>query len=167
MHRNPVPASIRDNHDAHESYMRAVLQADAVVHSDYWQRVLGGRALCVLHDDGQIAFRISANAHDRLLMFKDDAAIQLTAEGPKAYDTLTHRTLPDAHRLVQFHFAASLAAWLHALSAPEWDINIYIDTIYHHEKALESSVQTWIKSGNHHHLYRLKDLMMGTGSVGT
>lgn len=165
MHRNPVPTCIRDSHDAYESYMRAALQADAVVHSDYWQRALGSPALCVLHDDGQIAFRISANEHDGLLMLKNDAVIQLTAEGPKAYSAVTHKTLPDAHRIVQFHFAASLAARLKLLDAPNWSIDNYTHSIYHHEQALESSVQAWINNGNHHHLYRLNELMTGTGSA--
>lgn len=162
IHLNPVPASIRDNHDAYESYRRAVLQADAVVHSDYWQRVLGGPALCVLHEDGQIAFRISANEHDGLLMFKDDAVIQLTTEGPKAHSTVTHKALPEECP-VRFHFAASLAARLHLLSARDWNIDNYINAIYDDEEALEKSAKTWTDN-NHHHLTWLNELMMSNGS---
>lgn len=163
MHWNPVPASILDDRDAHENYKQAALHAHTIVHSDYWQRTLGGSALCVLHDDGQIAFRISTNESDALLMFKHDAVIQLTAEGPKAYSTVTHKTLPDAHRSARFHFAASLAAQLKLLDANDWSIDNYIDAIYRHEEELESSAHTWIKNGNHHHLYRLKKLMIDTG----
>ena len=164
-----VPPDIRQNLTACQAHMQPVLRASAITGSRYWQKSLGGSALCLLHGDGRVACRVSASKDDGLVMLEDDVAIQLTRNGPKAYDKAGKRALMEdwsgtvlinGKEVDPFYLAASLAAQLQLPPMPDGSSETCRAAIFRHVEALETSVKEWADNGGRKDLEVLKTWMM-------
>jgi hypothetical protein len=128
--------------------------------SPYWQQSLGGRALCVHYDTGMLACRISPPiegfCHAGIEsggIVKDDAVIELTAEGPKPYSITLGSTLPNNDKNHSFLSAAVRAAylqWLPSINLSPDAYNAFMDEnatiINHHIAELKKSSDEWVEN---------------------
>ena len=154
-----VPTSIRHDPVACHAHLQPVLLAIAAVHSDYWHQSLGGRALCVRHDDGSVACRISQRKNGGMDMRGSDVVVQLTEDGPRAYDAAQCRTLPATYQSELFCAAAAQAAQLLMSRLTGLSTDHYNTVIARHEAKLNASMVKWIQ-GNKGDLDRVTALMM-------
>lgn len=164
-----VPADIRHNPIACQAHTQPVLRATAITGSRYWQESLGGSALCLLHDDGRVACRVSPRKDDALVVLEDDVVIQLTHKGPKAYyqaegrallEKAGERAVINGKEVDPFYLAASLAAQLQLPAVQDRSIETCRAAIFRHVEALETSVEEWTDNGGRKDLEVLKTWMM-------
>ncbi len=146
----PFPTGAHPGTRARGDHVRPVLLALSVACSDYWRQSLGGRALCVRHDDGRIACRVSPATDGGVAMLASDAVIQLTGDGPEPYSSLLRWTLENSYQVEPFCSAAVQAAQLAVPSLANWSAETFHADMARHEKALNESMVTWIY---HHHDY--------------
>lgn len=139
-----VPISIHHDPIACHSHIQPVLLAIAAAGSDYWQQSLGGPALCVRDGDGRVACRVSPATNGGMTLRQSDAVVQLTGDGPRAYDHRLGETLPQTCQREPFCSAAAEAAQLLSSRLTGLSTEIYGAAIARREAELNASMVQWI-----------------------
>jgi len=160
-----VPEEVRSDSQACKTHMHRVLYPYAIAVSDYWQKSLGGRPLCVRDNHRQVIFRIHPET-DRVgsEMQPPDAVIEMTSSRPKPYHTQLLPALPDMHTGDAFCSAAVRATLLHSIPLEEWSLPAFRELLASHESKLRVSMEEWADSHVEEH-QRIALRLMGIEPV--